>query len=172
MNPLAGVVKSKLLDRVGKAAPKKLLSRGAEKLARDAWRPSARQLGKVAQAAKEISAPTNVVHAESGIFATIKGWVKSLLPDTNPIGGLPHQHFWFQEDTASGGKLLRVDNDLKFGTRVPDLAPGQPLTIRGQLWHDPPMNGNPAMDGIHWTHHRDVLGDAGFIENAAGQLFQ
>ena len=102
-------------------------------------------------------------------FETIKGIVKSILPETDPAGGLPHQHFFLQQ---TGGPLRRVDNDLKFGTRVPNLVPGEPLTIRGVLYHDDALNGKPALDGIHWTHHRDVAGDGGFIQTPDGQIFQ
>jgi hypothetical protein len=108
-------------------------------------------------------------HSPQLNFQTIKGIVKSLMPDTNPSGGLPHQHFFLQQE---GGPLRRVDNDLKFGTKVPNLVPGEPLTIRGVLYHDDAANGQPALDGIHWTHHRAVSGDAGFIQTPDGQIFQ
>ena len=103
-------------------------------------------------------------------FVTISGTVTALLDEDRR--GLPHQRFMLQEDEASGGLLLEVDADTKFGQRVPDLASGDTLTIRGKLYHDEPSRGRPAKDGIHWTHHRDVAGDAGFIRTADGRVYE
>jgi hypothetical protein len=97
-------------------------------------------------------------------FTTIQATVKQLMPDTNH--GLPHQNFVVIETAPTAGVVLEVNNDEKFGTRVPNLAVGEALVIKGILYHD------PAKDGIHWTHHTNTLGDAGFIQTPDGQLFQ
>jgi hypothetical protein len=97
-------------------------------------------------------------------FTTIHATVTQLLPDTNH--GLPHQNFVVREDSPSAGLTLEVNNDEKFGTRVPNLQAGEALVIRGILYHD------PNKDGIHWTHHTNVPGDAGFIQTPDGHVYQ
>lgn len=158
------------LDRADKAVDKTLaedLTRDAGKtLGRDAWKPSAAVAERELESARALKFGPPPRPED---FATITGTVSELLPDTSPPGGLPHQHFWFQED---GGLRLRVDNDTKFGTEVPGLAPNQRLTIKGIRYHDDPSNGYPARDGIHWTHHKDVPNDAGFIQTPDGKIYQ
>lgn len=97
-------------------------------------------------------------------FVTIQGTVAQLLPAD--ASGLPHQKFMFQETAPDAHSLLEVDNDIHFGTEVPNLAVGENLTIRGVEYHD------PGKDGIHWTHHDQQPGDAGFIQTPDGHLYQ
>ena len=160
-----------------KATPKQLLKSSVAQVGQDAWKATPATMKAIEEAARKMGrAPMQGIAAPHGhvppqsMFETIKGWVKSLLPDTTSASGLPHQHFWFQEDQASGGKLIRVDNDLKFGSRVP-LKAGDQLTIKGVPWHDPPAHGLPAMDGIHWTHKADPFGPGGFIQTIDGKIF-
>lgn len=101
------------------------------------------------------------------VFETIKGVVSRILPDQTGETGLPHQRFMLQETAPSSGALLQVDNDLTYGTLVPDLQVGEPLTIRGIGWADP--NGQ---QGIHWTHKADNGGPAGFIQTPDGHVYQ
>ena len=103
----------------------------------------------------------------SRVFETIKGVVSKILPDETGRTGLPHQRFVLQETAPQNGALLQVDNDLTYGTRVPNLQPGEPLTIRGVGWHDP--NGE---QGIHWTHKADNGGPAGYIQTPDGKIYQ
>ena len=95
-------------------------------------------------------------------FVTIQCTVVKLLPADNY--GLPHQIFDVEE--TDNGALLEVDNDTHYGTEVPNLQAGDDLTIRGVEYHD------TDKDGIHWTHHANKLGDAGYIETSDGTLYQ
>ena len=97
-------------------------------------------------------------------FVTIQCTVYKLLPaDTS---GLPHQVFDVEETYPDNGTILEVDNDTHYGTKVPGLQVGDDLTIRGVEYHD------WDKDGIHWTHHANQLGDAGYIETSDGTLYQ
>ena len=97
-------------------------------------------------------------------FVTIQCTVTQVLPDdTNGYG---HQRFDVQETDPDPGYDLEVDNDETYGTEVPNLQVGDDLTIRGIEYHDPGKN------GIHWTHHDNVDGDAGYIETADGTIYQ
>ncbi len=97
-------------------------------------------------------------------FTTIECTVTELLPaDTK---GLPHQRFEVQETSPDDSMTLEVDNDMTYGEEVPNLQVGDNLTIRGVEYHD------PGKDGIHWTHHANVAGDAGYIETADGTIYQ
>ncbi len=97
-------------------------------------------------------------------FTTIECTVTELLPaDTT---GLPHQRFEVQETSPDAGMNLEVDNDVTYGEEVPGIQVGDDLTIRGVEYHDPGKN------GIHWTHHANVAGDAGYIETADGTIYQ
>jgi hypothetical protein len=99
------------------------------------------------------------------VFVTIKAKVVKILPDDT--NGLPHQNFVVEELAPTEGEDLTVNNDTKFGSEVPNLKVGEVLTIRGVLYHN--GGGN---DGIHWTHHKDVPGDAGFIQTSDGHLYE
>jgi hypothetical protein len=118
----------------------------------------------IASAKAAISAGKLVGVPGPADFTTIHATVKQLMPDTNH--GLPHQNFVVVETAPTAGLVLEVNNDEKFGTRVPNLAVGEVLVIKGILYHD------PAKDGIHWTHHTNVANDAGFIQTPDGQIFQ
>ena len=97
-------------------------------------------------------------------FVTIQCTVTQLLPaDTR---GLPHQRFDVEETAPDANQTLEVDNDLTYGEEVPDLQVGERLIIRGVEYHD--WN----KDGIHWTHHANVTGDAGYIETPDGTVYQ
>jgi hypothetical protein len=93
-------------------------------------------------------------------FVTITGTVVQVMPDDN--SGLPHQKFI----VLSNGQKLEVDNDTHYGTSVPGVAVGTTLTIRGVEYHD------TGKSGIHWTHHANANGDAGFIKTADGHVYQ
>ena len=156
----------------GKAATKAAGKAARKGFGKDALRLAATAFGGAKKRLPVRQGVEAALPPEPFGFKTITGWIKSLLPDTNPAGGLPHQHFWFQADKPSGGLLMRIDNDLKFGTRVANLAPNQALTIRGVAYHDAAQGTLPALDGMHWTHHKDLPFDAGFIRTAAGTIFQ
>ncbi|HEY9721187.1 MAG TPA: DUF3465 domain-containing protein [Oscillatoriaceae cyanobacterium] len=97
-------------------------------------------------------------------FQTVKGIVDSIMPADN--SGLPHQRFVLRQTTPDAGQMLEVDNDTHYGSLVPNLKVGDSLTIKGVEYHD------PNKDGIHWTHHANVPGDAGFIQTADGHVYQ
>ncbi|HEY9720523.1 MAG TPA: DUF3465 domain-containing protein [Oscillatoriaceae cyanobacterium] len=94
-------------------------------------------------------------------LVTIECTVVKLLPADN--SGLPHQVFNVKD---SEGTMLEVDNDTHYGSFVPGLKVGEQLTIRGVEYHD------TNKDGIHWTHHDNVEGDAGFIQTPDGRKYQ
>lgn len=95
-------------------------------------------------------------------FTTVSGTVTEIEPDHQ--GRLQHQVFLFQE-TSPDQDTLEVDNDITVGERVP-VSVGEPLVIRGVLYHD------PGKDGIHWTHHASMPGDAGWIQTPDGTIYQ
>ena len=97
-------------------------------------------------------------------FTTIQCTITQMLP-TDP-NGFGHQRFIVQETSPDDGMTLEVDNDLTNGEEVPGLQVGENLTIRGVEYHD------PGKDGIHWTHHANVPGDAGYIETPDGSIYQ
>lgn len=97
-------------------------------------------------------------------FVTIECTVTKLLPDDNE--GLPHQNFVVREVKPTAGVTLTCNNDTKYGSKVPGLAVGAKLSIRGTLYH------GKTSDGIHWTHKATVNGDAGYIKTADGKMYQ
>jgi hypothetical protein len=104
-------------------------------------------------------------HGPSSLkFVVVHATVRTILPEDTR--GLPHQRFVVQTSDAGMPKLLEVDHDTHFGTRVESLRVGEKLTIRGVLYHD------RHKDGIHWTHHRDRNGDAGYIQDDQGHIYQ
>lgn len=94
-------------------------------------------------------------------FKTVKAIVQSVLPDDTT--GLPHQNFVVVTDS---GEKLTVNNDTKYGSRVPGLKAGLKLVIRGVEYHGANAN------GIHWTHHANTSNDAGFIITPDGKIYQ
>ena len=97
-------------------------------------------------------------------FTTVTATVTQILPDDN--SGIPHQKFIVTELTPKAGQVLEVDNDTKFGTKVANLTVGEKLTLKGVIWND------PSTSGIHWTHHANKAGDAGFISTPDGTTYQ
>lgn len=94
-------------------------------------------------------------------FTTISGTVTKILPEDNQ--GLPHQNFVIKD---TKGRTMAVNNDTKFGSKVRNLTVGMTLTIRGVEYHD------KKADGIHWTHHANKPGDAGYIQTADGTKYE
>ena len=93
-------------------------------------------------------------------FKVVTGTVVKILPaDTDE---LPHQNFVIQVN----GQLITINNDTKYGTEIPNLSVGQQLTIRGVQYTD------PGKIGMHWTHHANKAGDAGYIQTADGHVYQ
>lgn len=117
--------------------------------------------------APSVSRPAQQLQAEAvppqSAFETIEVRVKAVLPDDNH--GLPHQNFVVSEIAPTAGMTLEVNNDTKYGSKVP-LKVGDTLTIRGVMYH------NKAKHGIHWTHKADKPGDAGFIQTADGHKYE
>jgi hypothetical protein len=99
-------------------------------------------------------------------FVEVEGVIEKILPEDTR--GLPHQVFLFHTHSTNKNipVLLEVNHDVHFGERVPDLKVGEALTIKGVLYHD------RRKDGIHWTHHRNKPGDAGFIRTPDGHMYQ
>lgn len=124
-------------------------------------------LGTKVQTAASHGAQFNGPTPAPSQFVTIKGVVTQLLPDTNnPNNGLQHQNFIVRETQPTAGLIMTVNNDVTVGTRVQGLQVGEALTIKGIPYHD------PGKDGIHWTHHTNAPGDAGFIETPDGHIYQ
>jgi len=96
-------------------------------------------------------------------FTVVSGKVTELLPDDTH--GLPHQRFMIRLDKPMAGKILEVDHSISHGRRVTGLTVGEAVVIRGVIF-----SGNK--DGIHWTHHANKPGDAGYIKDSDGQLFE
>lgn len=102
----------------------------------------------------------------SSAFVTVQANVTQLLPDThNPNNNLDHQNFVV---VTTSGQTLTCNNDISagIGTKVPNLAVGEALTIRGVEYQD------PGAAGIHWTHHNVTPGDAGFVKTPDGNVYQ
>jgi hypothetical protein len=97
-------------------------------------------------------------------FVVVHGEVARILPEDTR--GLRHQNFVLRVEDLKGVSQLEVNHDVSVGARVPDLKLGEPLTIRGVLYHD------RRKDGIHWTHHRDKPGDAGWIQTPDGKKYE
>ncbi|MGE5706790.1 MAG: DUF3465 domain-containing protein [Bacteroidota bacterium] len=94
-------------------------------------------------------------------FVTVSGTVKQVLPmDTQ---GLTHQNFMF---TGKDGKIYRVNNSTTHGMEVPNLKVGLALTIKGTTYKD------GKTYGLHWTHHADKPGDAGWIKTSDGKIYE
>lgn len=103
---------------------------------------------------------TRVVPAASE-FVTVSGTVKEVLPmDTQ---GLTHQNFMF---AGKDGKLYRVNNSTTHGSEIPGLKTGLALTIKGTVYK------NGKQYGLHWTHHADKPGDAGWIKTPDGKIYE
>ena len=122
---------------------------------------AARAVPPIARVAQQVEA--KAVPPQSA-FVTIKVTVKTILPDDNT--GLPHQNFVVTELSPTAGLVLQVNNDTKFGSKVP-LKVGDSLTIRGVTYGKP-----TRPSGIHWTHKADDAGDAGFIQTADGTKYE
>ena len=102
-------------------------------------------------------------------FVLIRGNVDQILPD-NPHG-FGHQRFLLH-CPAGAPPELEVDVDLTYGHRVDGLKVGEQLEVKGVLYHDAARGNRPAHDGIHWTHHRRHTGDAGYIKDPAGRVYE
>ncbi len=120
--------------------------------------------GKAPVAGVRVAARASQVVAQGvppqSAFVTVAGKVSKLLPDDN--NGLPHQNFM----VTVADEIYTVNNDTKFGAKVPNLAVGATLEIRGTVYH------NGSKSGIHWTHHADKPGDAGYIKTADGKTYE
>lgn len=93
-------------------------------------------------------------------FKTFEVVVVKLLPDDTQ--GLTHQNFVVKTDK---GEVYEVNNSTSHGTEVEDLDIGDELTIRGTVYRG-------KKQGIHWTHRADKPGDAGWIKDAAGKIYE
>jgi len=93
-------------------------------------------------------------------FVVVSARVVQLLPDDNV--GLPHQNFVVKLNAT--GETYTVNNDTKYGTKVPNLEVGTVMTIRGTTYN------NSGRKGLHWTHHADRPGDAGYIQTSEGRF--
>jgi hypothetical protein len=100
----------------------------------------------------------------SSAFVTVTAKVTSIEPDDT--SGLPHQKFVVTEISPNAGKVLEVANDTQFGQKVQGLVVGETLVIKGVTWND------PSSSGIHWTHHANKPGDAGFIKTPDGHTYE
>lgn len=94
-------------------------------------------------------------------FKTFDVVVTKILPADN--NGLTHQNFVVK--TVSGGAIYQVNNSTTHGSEVPNLKVGEELEIRGVVYKD------KVSQGIHWTHHANKPGDAGWIK-ADGQVYE
>lgn len=94
-------------------------------------------------------------------FKTFDVVVTQILPeDTN---GLTHQNFVVK--TVAGGAVYEVNNSTTHGTEVAGLDVGDKLKIRGTVY-------TGKKNGIHWTHHANKPGDAGWIKDEAGKVYE
>jgi hypothetical protein len=93
---------------------------------------------------------------------TVTGKISKVLPDDTK--GLPHQQFLVE---LPNGKNIFVANDTTYGTAVPDLAVGQPITIKGEWIPQPGSKAGVETQGVlHWTHKGDGPGlhQGGYID--------
>lgn len=121
----------------------------------------------IAPAAPSRAASSAATAGHSGplVFVTIQARVEKLLPDDTT--GLPHQNFVVKTIAPQDGLTLTVNHDTHYGEKVAGLKVGTVLTIRGVTYG---KSDRPS--GIHWTHHKDVADDAGFIKTADGHVYQ
>lgn len=112
--------------------------------------------------------PTALVEAQevppASAFKTVEGSVTQLLPDDT--SGLTHQNFVIQVTVNGKLKTYTVNNSTSHGQEVKGLKVGDKLTVRGTTY----VNG--AKNGLHWTHHANVPGDAGYIKTADGRIYE
>ncbi|HEY9856722.1 MAG TPA: DUF3465 domain-containing protein [Stenomitos sp.] len=95
-------------------------------------------------------------------FKTFDVVVTKILPDDN--SGLTHQNFVVK--TVKSGEIYNVNNSTTHGSEVVGLHVGENLEIRGVVYKD------TKSQGIHWTHHADKPGDAGWIKDEDGKVFE
>ncbi len=86
-------------------------------------------------------------------WTVLRGTVQEILPED--LKGLTHQNF---KIIAIDGQVFEVNHSTTHGKRIDALKVGAFVTIRGVVYRD------KGRQGIHWTHHANELGDAGFIE--------
>lgn len=94
-------------------------------------------------------------------FKTFTVKVSKILPDDNQ--GLTHQNFVV---VANDGLTYDVNNSTTHGQKVEGLKIGLSLTIKGTVYKD------SKKQGIHWTHHANKPGDAGWIKTPDGKIFE
>lgn len=102
-----------------------------------------------------VDGPPGVLTSLEGVprsEVTVAGSVSKLLPQDTQ--GLPHQRFLIQ---LSDGSNIFVANDTHYGTEVPGLQVGNPITIKGE-WIPEPGNwgGTDTAGVLHWTHKGDA----------------
>lgn len=90
----------------------------------------------------------------SGVMVEAEGRVVRVLPDDKR--GSRHQRFVLELDE---GRTLLISHNIDLAPRIPDLAPGQRVYVRGQYeW-------NSQGGLLHWTHHDpDGTHQKGWIE--------
>ncbi len=86
-------------------------------------------------------------------FTQLRGTVVRILPDDTQ--GLTHQCFVIETEA---GERYEVNHSTTHGERIDGLRVGALLSVRGVVYRD------KTKQGIHWTHHADCEGDAGWIE--------
>lgn len=87
----------------------------------------------------------------SEVWVTLDATVERLLPDAS--GRYRHQRFIVR---CQDGHTVLIVNDVSIGRRVPVLVGGA-VGVRGQyVW-------NPEGGLVHFTHHSDTGGQAGWI---------
>lgn len=91
------------------------------------------------------------VQHRTGVWVTLHAKVLRLLPDAT--GRYRHQRFIVR---CRNGRTVLVVNDVSIGTRVP-ISVGGAVGVRGEyVW-------NTLGGLIHFTHHSDTGGPAGWI---------
>ncbi len=93
-------------------------------------------------------------------FKTFEVVVVKILPEDTQ--GLTHQNFVVK---TVKGEVYEVNNSTTHGTEVEGLDVGDELTIRGTVY-------TGKKQGIHWTHMADKPGDAGWIKDEAGRVYE
>lgn len=87
----------------------------------------------------------------TSVWVTLDAAVQRILPDA--VGQYRHQRFIVR---CSDGHTVLIVNDVSIGRRVP-LSVGGSVGVRGQyIW-------NPEGGLVHFTHHSDTGGAAGWI---------
>lgn len=95
-------------------------------------------------------------------FKTFDVVVTKILPEDTH--GLTHQNFVVK--TVKDGEVYAVNNSTTHGSEVEGLHVGEELEIRGVVYKD------KYSQGIHWTHHANKPGDAGWIKDEDGEVFE